>query len=74
MGHSVEIVYNDVMEPPRFVLSDPAWLTGSAPNGSLYRFTVGMDYASFTATSQCVLGDQSELSKLEPPRIDKDTG
>jgi hypothetical protein len=64
-GHSVEIEQNDVMTPPRHILSDPPWLAGSEPSGLLVQFTVGEDYADFYATSRCVLGDQEQLNLLE---------
>ncbi|MFF1878600.1 hypothetical protein [Leifsonia sp. NPDC058230] len=64
-GHRVEIEYNDVMRPPRHVLSEPRLLAGSKPDGLLIQFTVGEDYADFTANSRCVLGDQEKLNLLE---------
>jgi hypothetical protein len=64
-GHSVEIEHNDVMTPPRHILSDPPWLAGSKPDGLLFQFTVGEDYADFTADGRCVLGDQEQLNLLE---------
>jgi hypothetical protein len=65
LGHQVEIEHNDVMTPPRQILSDPPWLAGSKPNGLLFQLTVGENYADFTARSRCVLGDQEQLNLLE---------
>jgi hypothetical protein len=64
-GHPVEIEHNKEMTPPRQILSDPQWLAGSKPNGLLFQFTVGENYADFTARSRCVLGDQEQLNLLE---------
>jgi hypothetical protein len=64
-GHSVQIERDDVMTSPRYILSDPPWLAGSKPNGLLVQFSVAEDFAGFTATSRCVLGDQEQLNLLE---------
>jgi hypothetical protein len=65
LGHPVEMQHDDVMMPLRHILSDPRWLAGSKPDGSLFQFTIGEDYADFTARSRCVLGDQEQLNLLE---------
>jgi hypothetical protein len=72
-GHDAKIVHEDIA-PHRYILSDPAWLRGSAPNGSLFQFTVGEGYASFSASSACVLGNEAELNSLEPPRSNDQNG
>jgi hypothetical protein len=64
-GHSVEIEHDQTLTPPRYILSDPPYLTGSSPSGLWFRFTVGEDYADFTATSRCVSGDQDALNGNE---------
>jgi hypothetical protein len=56
-GHSVKIEQDATLKPPRYILSDPAWLSGSGPEGLLIQFTVGENYADFSATSRCVAGD-----------------
>jgi hypothetical protein len=64
-GHPIEIEYDDVMTPPLYILSDPSWLSGTKPNGLLVQFTVAENFAGFTATSRCVLGDEEELNLPE---------
>jgi hypothetical protein len=64
-GHPVEIEYDNAQTRPRHILSDPPWLAGSKPNGQLVQFTVGENYADFSATSRCVLGDEEQLNLLE---------
>lgn len=68
-GHRVKVVSDDNIHPARLVLSDPPYLSGSSPDGSLYQFTVGEDYSDFRATSACVPGDSYKLEtgkKLAP--------
>jgi hypothetical protein len=64
-GHPVKAEYSTDFTEPRFILSDPAWLAGSGPEGLLVQFTVGDDYADFGATSRCVAGDVGEMSFIE---------
>ena len=64
-GYSVEIENDQTLAPPRYILSFPPYLTGSAPSGLWFRFTVGKNYADFTATSRCVQGDQETLNSNE---------
>ncbi|MFF1877224.1 hypothetical protein [Leifsonia sp. NPDC058230] len=64
-GHPVKAEYSADFPQPRWILSDPAWLAGSGPEGLLVQFTVGDDYADFSATSRCVAGDLAELSFVE---------
>jgi hypothetical protein len=64
-GHPTEIVHDDVMTPPRHILSDPPWLAGTKPNGQLFQFTVGDNYADFLGHSQCVLGGEEYLDLIE---------
>jgi hypothetical protein len=63
-GHSTEIKYDAEMTP-LYILSDPPWLAGSKPNGWLVQFTVAENFAGFSATSRCVLGDQEQLNLVE---------
>jgi hypothetical protein len=71
-GHEVEIVFDEKMASDRFILSDPPWLTGSSPDLPLVQFTVGTDYADFSATTRCVIGDAAELGRREVGLFDED--
>jgi uncharacterized protein YceK len=64
-GHPVEVDRDETLTPPRYILSEPAWMAGSGPDGLLLQFTVGDDYADFIGTSRCVAGDSLELSLAE---------
>ncbi|MFF1878599.1 hypothetical protein [Leifsonia sp. NPDC058230] len=64
-GYSVEIEHDDVVAPPRLILSDPPLLAGTKRNGLLVQFSVGQNYADFSARSRCVLGDAEKLNRLE---------
>ncbi|MFF1634266.1 hypothetical protein [Leifsonia sp. NPDC058248] len=64
-GHPVRIQRDKTLDPPRWILSDPAWLAGTGPDGLLLQFTVGDDYADFIANSRCVAGDSVELGLNE---------
>lgn len=64
-GHPVEIDQDKTLVPPRWILSDPARMAGSGPDGLLMQFSVGDDYADFMATSRCAAGDPLELSLAE---------
>jgi hypothetical protein len=61
LGHPVQVDRDETLTPPRYVLSEPAWMAGSGPDGLLLQFTVGDDYADFIGTSRCVVGDSLEL-------------
>lgn len=61
-GHPVKAEYSTAFVEPRYILSDPAWLAGSGPEGLLVQFSVGDNYANFSATSRCVAGDLGEIS------------
>jgi hypothetical protein len=61
-GHAVKVVADDSLTPPRRILSDPAWMSGSSPDGLLLQLTIGTDYADFTGTSRCVPGDLDDLN------------
>ena len=61
-GHRVKVVSEPTLTPPRLILSDPAWLSGSYPDGRLFQFSVGKDYADFSATGRCVPGDSYYLN------------
>lgn len=52
--------------PPRLILSDPPYLTGTRPDGSYYSLMVGDGLAYFTGTSPCVPGDIDELYPESP--------
>jgi hypothetical protein len=54
LGYRVDIENDDSLRPPRLILSNPPWLTGSGPDGLLLQFTVGRDYADFSGLSRCV--------------------
>jgi hypothetical protein len=73
-GHDVTIVFDDKMTPARFILSDPPWLTGSSPDLPLVQFSVGKDYADFSATTRCVIGNEDELGAREVELFDEETG
>lgn len=61
-GHDVAIVREPSLTPPRLILSDPAWMSGSYPDGRLFQFSVGNAYADFRATSRCIPGDYYYLN------------
>jgi hypothetical protein len=61
-GHPVKAEYTTAFVQPRYMLSDPAWLAGSGPEGLLVQFTVGDNYADFSATSRCAAGDVGDLT------------
>jgi hypothetical protein len=73
-GHDVKIVFGDKMSRERFILSDPPWLTGSSPDLPLVQFSVGVDYADFSATSRCVIGDEAELGSREVDLFHEEAG
>ncbi|MFF1574747.1 hypothetical protein ACFVWR_18560 [Leifsonia sp. NPDC058292] len=74
-GHAIdEITHNTDMKPPRSIVSDPPWLGGSAPNGSLFQVMVGTDFANYLATSRCVLGDLDALRATETSHLDDGSG
>jgi hypothetical protein len=64
-GHPVKAEYSTDFVEPRYILSDPAWLAGSSPDGLLVQFTVGDNYADFGATSRCVAGDVGDLAYFQ---------
>ena len=65
-GRTVEkITYDESMDPPRHIVSDPPWLAGRSPDGSLYQSTIGTDYASFQAKSRCANGRLDEYGQGE---------
>ena len=65
LDHPVPIDRDETLTPPRYILSEPAWMAGSGPDGLLLQFTVGDNYADFIATSRCVIGDSVELDLNE---------
>jgi hypothetical protein len=65
LGHPVPVDHDETLTPPRYILSEPARMAGSGPDGLLLQFTVGDDYADFIGTSRCVAGDSLELSLAE---------
>lgn len=57
LGYSVKVETDDTLNPPRKVVSYPAYLTGTTPEGFGAVFTVGEDYADFRGYSRCVPSD-----------------
>lgn len=61
-GHDVTIERDMNLTPPRWILSDPPYLTGTEPDGSYYLLDVNDRAVYFQATSACVPGDIFELT------------
>jgi hypothetical protein len=57
LGYSVKVETDDTLTPPRKVVSYPAYLTGTTPEGFGAVFTVGEGYADFRGYSRCVPSD-----------------
>jgi len=65
-GHDVTVERDTNLTPPRWILSDPPYLTGTEPDGSYYLLDVSDRAVYFQATSACVPGDIFELTSPTP--------
>jgi len=65
-GHDVKIGRDTNLTPPRWILSDPPYLTGTHSDGSYYTLNIGDGLAYFDATSGCVPGDILQLNAPTP--------
>ncbi|MDQ1178126.1 hypothetical protein QE416_002862 [Microbacterium sp. SORGH_AS 421] len=65
-GHDVTIERDTNLTPPRWILSDPPYLTGTHPDGSYYLLDVSESAVYFRAYSACVPGDIFELTSPTP--------
>lgn len=65
-GHDVTVEQDTNLTPPRWVLSDPPYLTGTHSDGSYYLLDVNDRAVYFQATSACVPGDIFELTSPTP--------
>ncbi len=65
-GHDVTVERDTNLTPPRWILSDPPYLTGSYPDGSYYTLDISESAIYFRAYSACVPGDIFQLTSPEP--------
>ncbi|MDQ1129716.1 hypothetical protein [Microbacterium sp. SORGH_AS_0888] len=65
-GHDVKVERDTNLTPPRWILSDPPYLTGTHSDGSYYTLDIGDGLAYFDATSACVPGDILQLNSPTP--------
>ncbi|WP_235557014.1 hypothetical protein [Microbacterium sp. Leaf203] len=65
-GHRVTVERDTNLTPPRWILSDPPYLTGTHPHGSFFTLNVGEGLVYFDATSACVPGDILQLNARTP--------
>ena len=65
-GHDVTVERDTNLTPPRWILSDPPYLTGTHSDGSYYTLNIGDGLAYFDATSGCVPGDILQLNAPTP--------
>ena len=65
-GHDVTVERDTNLTPPRWVLSDPPYLTGAHSDGSYYLLDVSESAVYFRAYSACVPGDIFELTSPTP--------
>lgn len=65
-GHDVTIERDTNLTPPRWILSDPPYLTGTHADGSVITLDIGEGLAYFDATSACVPGDILQLNSRTP--------
>ncbi|MEX8059910.1 hypothetical protein [Microbacterium sp. 16-032] len=65
-GHRVTVERDTNLTPPRWILSDPPYLTGTHPDGSFFTLNIGEGLAYFDATSACVPGDILQLNARTP--------
>lgn len=60
-GVNAEITVNQDLDPVRYILSDPPFLSGVNDDGSITDLWVGRGVANFGYVSPCVPGDIFEL-------------
>ncbi|MDQ1129715.1 hypothetical protein [Microbacterium sp. SORGH_AS_0888] len=65
-GHDVSIERDTNLTPPRWILSDPPYLTGTHSDGSYYLLDVNESAIYFEAYSACVPGDIFQLTTPTP--------
>lgn len=65
-GHDVKVERDTNLTPPRWILSDPPYLTGTHSDGSYYALDVSESAIYFRATSGCVPGDIFQLVPSTP--------
>ncbi|MDQ1129714.1 hypothetical protein [Microbacterium sp. SORGH_AS_0888] len=65
-GHDVKVERDTNLTPPRWILSDPPYLTGTHSDGSYYLLDVNESAIYFEATSACVPGDIFQLTTPTP--------
>jgi hypothetical protein len=65
-GHDVTVERDTNLTPPRWILSDPPYLTGTHSDGSYYTLDIGDGVAYFEAKSGCVPGDIFQLVPSTP--------
>jgi len=65
-GHDVTVERDTNLTPPRWILSDPPYLTGTHSDGSYYALDIGDGVAYFEAYSGCVPGDIFQLVPSTP--------
>ncbi len=61
-GHDVRVERDTNLTPPRWILSDPPYLTGTRADGSYYTLDVSESAVYFRADSACVPGDILRLN------------
>ncbi|WP_353664397.1 hypothetical protein [Microbacterium sp. che218] len=61
IGVDAQLSIDEQLNPVRYILSDPPYLSGVNPDGSLTQLWLGADFANFSYTSPCVVGDIFEL-------------
>ncbi|MDQ1129713.1 hypothetical protein [Microbacterium sp. SORGH_AS_0888] len=65
-GHDVKVERDTNLTPPRWILSDPPYLTGTHSDGSYSTLDVNESAIYFRATSGCVPGDILQLNSPSP--------
>jgi len=65
-GHDVTVERDTNLTPPRWILSDPPYLTGTHSDGSYYTLDVSESAIYFRAKSGCVPGDIFQLVPSTP--------
>ncbi|WP_307217521.1 hypothetical protein [Microbacterium sp. SORGH_AS_0888] len=65
-GHDVKVERDTNLTPPRWILSDPPYLTGTHSDGSYYLLDVNESAIYFRAYSACVPGDIFQLTTPTP--------
>lgn len=61
IGVDAQLSIDEQLNPVRYILSDPPYLSGVNPDGSLTQLWLGAEFANFSYTSPCVVGDIFEL-------------